>query len=44
MTLRFDLGNVRTTEFGLGRDDDNGRTFSHVVVDANVQGQCPAHS
>ena len=37
MTLRFDLGNVRTTEFGLGRDDDNGRTFSHVVVDANVQ-------
>lgn len=37
MTLRFDLDNVRTTEFGVGRDDGDDRAFSHVVVDADVQ-------
>jgi hypothetical protein len=37
MKLDFDLDNVRTTEFGVGRDDDNNQTFVCVAVDAGVQ-------
>lgn len=37
MRLDFDLGNVTVTEFGVGRDDGNGRTFVAVPVDADVQ-------
>lgn len=37
MKLDFDFGNVTVTEFGVGRDDDNGQTFVAVPVDAKVQ-------
>lgn len=38
MKLEFDLGSVTVTEFGVGRDDGDGRAFVAVPVDANVQG------
>src|SRR5258706_12696160 len=37
MTLDFDLENVVTTEFGVGRDDGEAQTFVAVTVDADVQ-------
>ncbi len=37
MKLEFDLESVTVTEFGVGRDDDNGQTFVAVPVDADVQ-------
>lgn len=37
MTLEFDLANVTSTEFGVGRDDGSGQTFVAVPVDENVQ-------
>ncbi|MGH7307081.1 MAG: Kiwa anti-phage protein KwaB-like domain-containing protein [Candidatus Rokuibacteriota bacterium] len=37
MTLAFNLRNVRVTEFGVGRDDEEGQTFHLVPVDADVQ-------
>lgn len=36
MTLDFDFGDIRTTEFGIGRDAD-GRSAYFVSVDADVQ-------
>lgn len=38
MKLKFDLGNVTVTEFGVGRDDGSEQTFVTVPVDADVQG------
>jgi hypothetical protein len=35
--LDFDIASVRLTEFGVGRDDSNGRTYVAVPVDASVQ-------
>jgi len=37
MKLQFDLKNVTATEFGVGRDDENGQTYAAVPVDADVQ-------
>lgn len=37
MTLKFDLNHVKLTEFGVGRDDGNGQTFTAVPVDISVQ-------
>ncbi|MGH2360432.1 MAG: Kiwa anti-phage protein KwaB-like domain-containing protein [bacterium] len=37
MTLEFDVNNVRTVEFGVGREDDNDQTFVCITVDAGVQ-------
>lgn len=37
MTLKFDLQHVKLIEFGVGRDDGNGQTFSAVPVDTSVQ-------
>jgi hypothetical protein len=37
MKLEFDLSNVVSTEFGVGRDDDNGQTYVAVPVDTGVQ-------
>ena len=37
MKLDFDIENVTVTEFGVGRDDDDGQTFILVPVDAGVQ-------
>lgn len=37
MTLNFDFGKVTLTEFGVGRDDDDGRAFVAVPVDTEVQ-------
>lgn len=37
LDLDFDLENVTVTEFGVGRDDDNGQTFVAVPVDAKVR-------
>lgn len=37
MSLDFDLNNVNTTEFGVGRDNNGEQTFRIVAVDANVQ-------
>lgn len=37
MNLDFNLNNVRTTEFGVGREDNSGQTFVRVAVDAGVQ-------
>jgi hypothetical protein len=37
MRLDFDLGTVRVTEFGVGRDHGNGPTFVAVPVGADVQ-------
>jgi len=38
MKLEFDLKHVTVTEFGVGRDDGDGRTFVAVPVDSDVQG------
>lgn len=37
MNLKFNLDNVRVTEFGVGWDDGSGQTFVTVPVDAAVQ-------
>jgi hypothetical protein len=37
MMLEFDFNQIRTVEFGLGRDDGDGRTFCLIVVDVDVQ-------
>ena len=37
MNLDFDLENVVVTEFGVGRDNGDGRAFVVVPVDAGVQ-------
>jgi hypothetical protein len=37
VNLEFDLANVNVTEFGVGREDQNGQTFVAVPVDAGVQ-------
>ena len=37
MKLDFDLQNVITTEFGVGRDDGDDQTFTFVSVDGEVQ-------
>lgn len=37
MNLNFGINNVRTTEFGVGRDDDSNERFGFVAVDAEVQ-------
>lgn len=38
MNLKFDINNIKVTEFGVGRDDGDGRDFDRVTVDGNVQG------
>jgi hypothetical protein len=35
--LEFDLTNVDVTEFGVGREADNGQSFTAMPVDADVQ-------
>ncbi|WP_157648532.1 hypothetical protein [Thiobacillus denitrificans] len=35
--LDFDFNQVQLVEFGLGRDDGNGRTFCLIPVDGDVQ-------
>jgi hypothetical protein len=35
--LQFDFTQVQTAEFGLARDDGNGRTFCLIPVDGDVQ-------
>ena len=35
--LNFDFDHVRTVEFGVGRDDGDGRTFCLIAVDGDVQ-------
>ena len=35
--LNFDFNHVHTVEFGLGRDDGDGRTFCLIAVDGDVQ-------
>ncbi len=35
--LDFEFGNVAVTEFGVGRDDDNGPDFVAISVDTDVQ-------
>jgi len=37
MKLNFALNAVTTAEFGVGRDDGNGQTFSLVPVNGEVQ-------
>ena len=37
MTLHFDLSNVCTTEFGVGKDETDAQTFRCVAVDGDVQ-------
>lgn len=37
MILDFDLGQVQVTEFGIGRDEGNARSFYFVTVDGDVQ-------
>ncbi|MHB1756478.1 MAG: Kiwa anti-phage protein KwaB-like domain-containing protein [Leptospirillum sp.] len=37
MNLKFDLNNVKTTEFGIGRDNGDAQDFSCVSVDDDVQ-------
>lgn len=37
MNLEFDLKNVDVTEFGVGREDANGKSFVALLVDAGVQ-------
>ena len=37
MALNFDFENIRTTEFGIGRDDEDTRVFHLMSVDAGVQ-------
>jgi len=35
--VQFSFDNVRTTEFGVGRDEAGNRVFSSITVDADVQ-------
>lgn len=35
--LNFDFNHIHTVEFGLGRDDGDGRTFCLIAVDGDVQ-------
>lgn len=35
--LEFDFNQIRSVEFGLGRDDGDGRTFCLIAVDGDVQ-------
>ena len=37
MPLAFDLQNVTATEFGVGRDEEEGQSFTLVPVDGSVQ-------
>jgi hypothetical protein len=37
VALNFDFENIRTTEFGVGRDDEDTRVFHLMSVDAGVQ-------
>ena len=37
MKLEFDLDNVKLTEFGVGKDEDDVQTFVLVPVDASVK-------
>ena len=37
MNINFDFENVETTEFGVGRDEDDGRRFYLVPVDRHVK-------
>ncbi|MBU2858596.1 DUF4868 domain-containing protein [Acidithiobacillus ferrooxidans] len=37
MMLEFDFNQIRTVEFGLGRDDGDGRMFCLIAVDGDVQ-------
>ena len=37
MKLDFDIGDVTVTEFGVGRDDGDERTFHLMTVDSDVQ-------
>jgi hypothetical protein len=37
MKLDFDFDKMKVTEFGIGRDDGDTRTFVYVPVDAGVQ-------
>src|SRR5438128_115843 len=37
MRLQFDLQSVKTTEFGIGRDDGDARVFAYIAVDKSVQ-------
>lgn len=37
MNQDFDINSVRTTEFGVGRDDGDSQSFSLVAVDGDVQ-------
>lgn len=37
MKLNFDIGSVKVTEFGIGRDDGDEQTFVVVPVGADVQ-------
>jgi hypothetical protein len=38
MTLNFSVESIRSTEFGVGRDDEGEETFPLIPVDENVQG------
>ena len=37
MTLDFNFEPIQSTEFGVGRENDNGQSFALVPVDASVQ-------
>lgn len=37
MTLDFDFEQVKTVEFGVGRDEDAGQTFHLMPIDGDVQ-------
>jgi len=37
MTIEFDFSQVRTTEFGVGKDDGDRQSFFYIPVDADVQ-------
>jgi hypothetical protein len=37
MNLNLDIKNVKITEFGVGRDDGDGRAFNYITVDGKVQ-------
>lgn len=37
MPLSFNLDSIRSTEFGVGRDDEEGEDFPLISVDADVQ-------
>lgn len=37
MNLDFDMAKIRTTEFGIGRDDDSGQSVVSIPTDDKVQ-------